>query len=313
VTLTIGVDVGGTKVAAGVVDQGGRVLQEVQRPTPSSSPETAEVIAAAVETLRAEHEVAAVGIGAAGFVDESRSVVRFAPNLAWRDEPLRAEVRARVGLPVVVENDANAMAWGEARFGAGRGEDHLLAVTVGTGIGGGMVICGELYRGRFGIAAEVGHLRVVPGGRRCGCGNAGCWEQYASGRALVRQAQELAAVSPLVGARLLELGGSPAGIDGPHVTRAAAEGDPAAVECLAAVGGWLGQGLADLAAVLDPGVFVVGGGVSAAGELLLEPARTAYAGALTGRGHRPMAEIRVAELGQQAGIVGAADLARRKS
>ncbi len=313
-TLTIGVDVGGTKVASGVVDPVGRILRAASMPTPSTSAaETAEAIATMVGALRASYDVEAVGIGAAGFVDEARSVVRFAPNLAWREEPLRAEVSARVGLPVVVENDANAMAWAEARFGAGRDEDHLVAVTVGTGIGGGMVLDGQLYRGRFGLGAEFGHVRVVPEGRRCGCGNTGCWEQYASGRALVREAQELATASPVRAGRLLELGGGVvAGITGPEVTSAAIEGDPAAIECFAIVGRWLGQGLADLAATLDPGVFVIGGGVSAADDLLLGPARSAYAAALTGRGHRPLADIRVAELGPQAGLVGAADLARHR-
>ncbi len=213
----------------------------------------------------------------------------------------------------MVENDANAMAWGEARYGAGRGEDHLVCVTVGTGIGGGLVLGGEVYRGRFGIGAEFGHMRVVPDGRRCGCGNRGCWEQYASGRALVSEARELAAVAPALAGRLLELaGGRVGGINGPQVTQAAREGDPAALECFNAVGSWLGQGLADLAASLDPGRFVIGGGVSAAGDLLLDPARAAYGTALTGRGHRPVAEIRVAELGPEAGLVGAADLARRR-
>lgn len=313
-TLTIGVDVGGTKVASGVVDPVGRILRAASMPTPSTSAvETAEAIATMVGALRQSYDVEAVGIGAAGFVDEARSVVRFAPNLAWREEPLRAEVSARVGLPVVVENDANAMAWAEARFGAGRDEDHLVAVTVGTGIGGGMVLDGQLYRGRFGLGAEFGHVRVVPAGRRCGCGNTGCWEQYASGRALVREAQELATASPVRAGRLLELGGGVvAGITGPEVTSAAIEGDPAAIECFAIVGRWLGQGLADLAATLDPGVFVIGGGVSAADDLLLGPARSAYAAALTGRGHRPLADIRVAELGPEAGLVGAADLARHR-
>jgi glucokinase len=313
-TLTIGVDVGGTKVASGVVDPVGRILRAASMPTPSTSAaETAEAIATMVGALRQSYDVEAVGIGAAGFVDEARSVVRFAPNLAWREEPLRAEVSARVGLPVVVENDANAMAWAEARFGAGRDEDHLVAVTVGTGIGGGMVLDGQLYRGRFGLGAEFGHVRVVPEGRRCGCGNTGCWEQYASGRALVREAQELATASPVRAGRLLELGGGVvAGITGPEVTSAAIEGDPAAIECFAIVGRWLGQGLADLAATLDPGVFVIGGGVSAADDLLLGPARSAYAAALTGRGHRPLADIRVAELGPEAGLVGAADLARHR-
>ena len=311
--LTIGVDVGGTKVAAGVVDDRGEILEQVRRPTPSTNPEeTADVIAEVVELLKDKFEdVSAVGLGAAGFVDETRSTVLFAPNLAWRDEPIKEKVEGRVGMPVIVENDANATAWGEARFGAGRGESHLVCVTLGTGIGGGIISEGRLYRGRFGIGAEVGHFRVVPDGRRCGCGNRGCWEQYASGNALVHEARHLARVAPAMAARLLELaGGTPEEISGPEITQAAREGDPAALESFRTVAKWAGQGLADLAAILDPGAFVIGGGLSDAGDLILEPIREAFANALTGRGHRPMADVRIAELGSAAGIVGAADLAR---
>jgi glucokinase len=312
--LTIGVDVGGTKVAAGVVDEQGRVLARTRRPTPSSTPADVEdVIADCVDELRAGHQVEAVGLGAAGFVDIERSRVLVAPNLSWRDEPLRDAVSARIGLPVVVENDANAAAWAEHRFGAGRGEDHLVVVTVGTGIGGGIVVDGRLHRGRHGVGAEFGHLQVVPGGRRCGCGQNGCWEQYCSGRALLREAREIADVRRTYGARLLELGGGrPEGIQAREVTLAAQEGDPAARECFEVVGRWLGQGLADLAAVLDPGAFVVGGGVADAGELLLAPARRVFAARLTGTGARPHAQIRLAQLGNEAGLVGAADLARHR-
>ncbi|MCP2338469.1 ROK family glucokinase [Actinomadura rupiterrae] len=311
--LTIGVDVGGTKVAAGVVDDRGNILEKVRRPTPSTNPkETADTIAEVVDLLKGKFEdVSAVGLGCAGFVDETRSVVMFAPNLAWRNEPIKAIVEGLVGLPVVVENDANATAWGEARYGAGRGHDFMVLVALGTGIGGGLVIDGELYRGRFGVGAEYGHYRVVPDGRRCGCGNRGCWEQYASGNALVYEARELARVSPALAGRLLELGGGkPEGINGPQVTEAAREGDAAALECFRTIAQWTGQGLADLTAVLDPGCFVIGGGLSDAGDLLLEPVRQAFANALTGRGHRPLPQIKIAELGSAAGIVGAADLAR---
>ncbi|WP_067478349.1 ROK family glucokinase [Actinomadura hibisca] len=311
--LTIGVDVGGTKVAAGVVDDRGAILERVRRPTPSTNPqETAEVIAEVVDLLRGKFEdVTAVGLGAAGFVDETRSTVLFAPNLAWREEPLKKKVEEMVGLPVVVENDANATAWGEARFGAGRGHDFVVLIALGTGIGGGIIINGELYRGRFGIGAEMGHFRVVPDGRRCGCGNRGCWEQYASGNALVHEARDLARVAPAMAGRLLELGdGKPEGISGPEITQAAREGDQAALECFRTVAQWAGQGLADLSAILDPGLFIIGGGLSDAGDLLLDPIKKAFGDALTGRGHRPVPEIRIAELGSAAGIVGAADLAR---
>jgi glucokinase len=312
VTLTIGVDVGGTKVAAGVVDADGIILAQARRPTPSTSPPDVEkTIADLVLELRANHDIEAVGIGAAGFIDADRATVLFAPNLAWRDEPLRDEVAKLVGLPVVVENDANAAAWGEYRYGAGRGESHMLCVTVGTGIGGGIVMDGHLYRGRFGIGAEFGHMQVVPDGRRCGCGQRGCWEQYCSGRALLHEAREIADVQKGYGQRLLELGnGRPEGIEAPEVTTAAREGDPAALACFEEVGTWLGQGLADLASSFDPAVFVIGGGVADAGELLLGPARRVFAERLTGTTHRPHAEIRIAALGNQAGLIGAADLAR---
>jgi glucokinase len=311
-TLTVGVDVGGTKVAAGVVDEDGNILAMTRRPTPSTSPNDVEhTIADVVAELCAAHEVEAVGIGAAGFIDADRATVLFAPNLAWRDEPLRDEVSKLIGLPVVVENDANAAAWGEYRFGAGRGVEHLVCVTVGTGIGGGIVLNGALYRGRFGIGAEFGHMQVVPDGRRCGCGQRGCWEQYCSGRALLHEAREIADVQKGYGQRLLELGdGRPEGIEAPEVTTAAREGDPAALACFEEVGTWLGQGLADLASSFDPAVFVIGGGVADAGELLLGPARRVFAERLTGTTHRPHAEIRIAALGNQAGLIGAADLAR---
>jgi len=316
--LTIGVDVGGTKVAAGLVDSSGTILARTRRPTPSASPADVEdVIAECVRELvddpAAAAGVEAVGIGAAGFITADRSVVLVAPNLSWRNEPLREAVAERIGLPVVVENDGNAAAWAEFRFGAGRGEQHLVVVTVGTGIGGGIVLNGELYRGRYGIGAEFGHMRVSESGRRCGCGQHGCWEQYCSGRALLHEAREIADVQRGYGKRLLELGdGRPEGIEAIEVTQAAREGDPAALDCFEEVGSWLGQGLADLAAVLDPGAFVIGGGVADAGELLVAPARRVFDERLTGTHARPQAEIRLAELGNDAGLVGAADLARHR-
>ena len=225
-SLTIGVDVGGTKVAAGVVDERGTVVEKLRRATPSSSPaRTEQVIAGAVTELLSRHRVHAVGLGAAGFIDEERASVRFAPNLAWREEPLRLRVEDLIGLPVVVENDANASAWAEVRFGAARGHAHVIWVGVGTGIGAGIVLDGRLYRGQWGMAGEPGHYRVVPDGRLCGCGNRGCWEQYASGSALVAEAREFAQRSPGAAARLLQLaGGSTDGITGAQVTQAARAG-----------------------------------------------------------------------------------------
>lgn len=309
--LAIGIDIGGTKVAAGVVDEAGCILARTRRPTPSHDEErVVDVVVEVVQELRAQHDVAVIGVGAAGWVDVARSRVMFAPNLAWRDAPLRDQIAARIDVPVVIENDANAAAWGEYRFGAGEQQRDVVVITVGTGIGGGLIFNGTLYRGRFGGAGEPGHVRVVPDGRLCGCGNRGCWEQYCSGGALVRAAREIATGRPDDAKRLLELAGDVESIDGPVVTRAAQEGDAAAIECFDEIGRWLGQGLADLAAVLDPGRFVIGGGVCEAGELLLGPARETFAAVLSGRGHRPLADIVAARLGSEAGVIGAADLAR---
>ncbi|GAB3495879.1 ROK family glucokinase [Nocardiopsis coralliicola] len=310
----IGVDIGGTKIAAGAVDAEGTVLASTRRPTPfGDAAALAEAVAAAVAELRAEVPgAAAVGIGTAGFVDEERARIILAGNLGLRGEPVRDRIAALVGLPVVVENDANAAAWAEARFGAGRGARNTVVVTLGTGVGGAVVIDGELRRGGFGAAGEVGHYRMVPYGRRCPCGNQGCWEQYASGSALAAEARDLAAADPERGARLLaDAGGDPAAVTGPAVTRAARDGDPGALECFARVGAWVGAGLADLAAILDPELFVIGGGVAEAGDIVLDPARAAYADGVTGRRTRRLADIRPAVLGSAAGVIGAADLALR--
>ncbi len=312
--LAIGVDIGGTKVAAGVVDESGGVLALVRRPTPGEDVAgTEDAIAESVAELAERYDVVAVGVGAAGWIANDRATVLFSPHLAWRDEPLRDALVDRIGLPVTVENDANAAAWAEYRYGAARGERVVCCVTLGTGIGGGLVVSGVLYRGASGVACEWGHMVAVPDGRRCACGNRGCWEMYASGTALARDARELAEVSPVAAHRLLELvDGDPAALTGTDVTIAAREGDPAAVEIFTAMGRWLGRGIADLAAIIDPSVVVIGGGVSEAGVLLLAPAQEAFAANLTGRGFRPAAPIRLAALGPEAGLIGAADLARRR-
>src|SRR5260221_6618599 len=220
--LTIGVDIGGTKILAGVVDEHGKILDSCKVATPEDSDKTADAIAEAVGRVMGDYEISAVGLGAAGFIDADRATVLFAPNVSWLNEPMKSRIEQRVGLPVVVENDANAAAWGEAKFGAAAGHDDVVVITVGTGIGGGLILNGKLYRGRFGIGGEPGHYRVVPDGRPCGCGNKGCFEQYASGNALVRAARERAQAAPGKAKALLALGdGTIDGIDGSHVTEAA--------------------------------------------------------------------------------------------
>jgi len=311
----IGVDIGGTKIAAGVVDDEGRILAQTRRDTqPDDAASIDAAIADAYAELSAQHKVGAIGLAAAGFVAADRSGVLFAPNIAWRDYPLRDRVAALVDadVEIVVENDANAAGWAEFRFGAARDVDDMLTLTIGTGLGGAVVSNGALVRGFAGVAAEVGHMRVVPGGHYCGCGHEGCWEQYASGSALVRDAQAAAIAYPERAARILALAGGDADkVVGPHVTQAAQEGDELATHLLAELGRWIGEGAASVAALLDPAMIVIGGGVAAAGDLVLEPARKGFGEQLSARGHRPEATIVVASMGNDAGIVGAADLARR--
>lgn len=314
--LAIGVDIGGTKVAGGLVDAGGAVLARTRRDTPhrSTSPRVVEdVICDVVDDLvaQADSRPVAVGIGAAGFVAADRATVVFAPHLSWRHEPLRERLATRIDLPVFIDNDANAACWSEWRFGKAVGETHLVMVTLGTGIGGAVLHDGKIQRGRFGIAGEFGHMQVVPDGHRCECGNRGCWEQYASGRALVREARSLIAAGSPIAVDLSErVGGDLDRVTGPMITEAARAGEPTAAELLAEIGTWLGIGLANLANAFDPGTFVIGGGVSDAGRLLLDPARDAFRKHLVGRGYRPEARIVRARLGNEAGLVGAADLAR---
>ena len=313
----VGVDIGGTKVAGGLVAPDGTILDSARRSTPGSSvADTEDAIVAVVEELAGRHggPVVGVGVGAAGWFDRTGDTVLFSPHLAWRNSTLRADLMARLRCPLWVGNDADAAAWAEFRYGAARGADLALMITLGTGIGGGIVMDGRLQRGAHGVAGEWGHMRVVPDGRLCACGNRGCWEQYASGTALGQTAREVAATSPAAAGRLLErVGGRAAELTGEHVAQAARDGDPLALELVAEVGTWLGQGIADLAAVLDPGVVVIGGGVSVLDEMVLRPARERLQRALPGRGFRPGPEVVVAQLGAQAGLVGAADLVRREA
>ncbi|HHU09944.1 MAG TPA: ROK family glucokinase [Intrasporangiaceae bacterium] len=315
--VSIGIDIGGTKVAGGVVGPDGVIAGRRRRDTPHLSTAATvieDLIVEVVEELMTgldPESVAAIGIGAAGFVAADRATVVFAPHLSWRDEPLRERLQHRLPKPVFIDNDANAAVWAEWRFGAARGHSHVVMITLGTGIGGGLLWEGQVIRGGHGIAGEYGHMQVVPDGIRCQCGNRGCWEQYASGNALVREARALVTSrSPIAMDMISRVDGDPANLTGPLITEAAREGDRMAIELLAEIGTWLGVGMANLAAAFDPGIFIVGGGVSAAGDLLLDPARVAFAKQLTGRGHRPEARIVVAELGNDAGLIGAADLAR---
>lgn len=291
----MGVDVGGTKVLAGLVGADGEVLRTVRLPSGGRTSTVAtleETLTEAVRLVSQDASPLGVGVAAAGFVDVRGESVAFAPHLPWRDAPVRQRLAERWGLPVALENDATCATWAEVEHGALRGVEQGVVVAVGTGIGGGVVSGGRVVRGATGMAGEFGHARVVPDGRRCPCGLSGCWEQYVSGPALLRAA-------------------GPGHADGPAVTSAAQAGDSAALAAFAEVGTWLGIGVANLVAALDPEVVVVGGGVGRAGELLLQPARRALAEHLVGGAHRQPPAVVPARFREQAGVIGAAALARR--
>jgi glucokinase len=309
--LTVGVDVGGTSVRAGAVDAEGALLDPARCPTPRSDGALEAAVAGVVTELAGRHRVGAVGLALAGFVTPDRRGVRFAPHLSWRDAPVADRIAGRLGLPVVVEHDANAAALAERRFGAASGSATVVFVAIGTGIGSALLVDGEIYRGAHGVAPELGHLRVVPQGRACACGKHGCWERYCSGTALAATTVELLARDPGRSPALGRLvARDPGLVTGRRVAAAAREGDPVASAAMADLARWLGEGLALVADVFDPELVVIGGGVSEAAPLFLDEAREHYAMTLTGAGHRPLARIRTAQLGEAAAVVGAAELAR---
>ncbi len=311
----IGIDIGGTKIAGALVTETGEILRLERRSTPAGdSVAIVDTVVEVVNLLRDGQEVIAAGVAAPGFIDASQSIVYYAPNINFRSEPFRQHLMELLpGLDITIDNDANAAGWAEYRFGAGRGFDHMTMLTIGTGVGGALVTDGRLQRGGFGAAGEIGHLRVVPGGLPCGCGAKGCIEQYGSGRALLRFANDIADVGG-IGQNLADVRAASGGVlDGVAVGALIADHDPGALAALRELGSWLGQACASLSAVLDPQVFVFGGGVAVAGDLLLDPIREAYVAHLPARGFHPEPEFRVAELVNDAGVVGAADLARLHS
>jgi glucokinase len=308
----LGVDLGGTKILAAVVDEAGRVAATARAATPQAGPSAVvEAIAAtANRALEAaglsRGAVRAAGVGAPGPADPATGMVYAPPNLhGWRDVALGDLVGERLGMPVAIENDANAAALGEHWVGAGRGVDDLLYITVGTGIGGGLILRGRVYYGVSGTAGEVGHMVIVPGGPRCACGRLGCLEAVASGPAIAREARAALAAGR---ASVLSAVAAEA-LDAREVARAAAAGDPLAREVFARAARYLGLATANLVNLLNPALVVVGGGVARAGELLLGPVRRIVAAEAF---ERPAAAVQIvpAALGPRAGALGAAAAAR---
>ena len=309
----IGIDIGGTKIAGALVSERGEIIEEDRVPTPiTGSEQIVDAVVAMIERLQVGHEVRAAGVAAPGFIDAAQSTVYYTPNISWRHEPLRQRLTDRLDLDITIDNDANAAGWAEFRFGAGRLYSDMTMLTIGTGVGGAIVTQDRLFRGGFGVGAELGHMRVVPDGLLCGCGARGCIEQYGSGRALLRMANTIANIGG-IGHGLAVVREQRGVLSGPDVADLIVAGDAGALQALRELGTWLGQACASLSAVLDPQVFVFGGGVAVAGDLLLDPVREAYLSLLPARGFHPEPEFVIAELVNDAGVVGAADLARLHS
>lgn len=310
----VGIDIGGTKIAGAVVDEQGNIVAARRVPTDASDVKSIEdAVVAMVEDLRQEFEVAAVGVAAAGFIDAAQSEIYYAPNLAWRNEPFRDKLQARIDLPVIIENDANAAGWAEFVHGAGALTSDMVMLTIGTGVGGAVVLNDRLLRGGFGVGGELGHIRLIPDGIQCGCGVHGCFEPYGSGRALQRYCEEIADTqADGIGAELARVRAENGGeLNGTLISQLSQAKDPGALEALRILGTYIGTAAASLGAVLDPQLFVIGGGVAQAGEDLLGPIREAYRAHHPAHGFHPEATFVIAELVNDAGVVGAADIARR--
>ncbi len=308
--LGIGLDIGGTKVLGAIVDETGALLDEYRVPSPTDTwDQLLGAIADTVGHLRTRRaDVACVGIGAAGMVDLD-GAIHYAPNVpAFRSTLVRVDVQAAVGLPTVVDNDANVAAYAEARFGVARGMKDAMVITLGTGIGGGVIVNGQVLRGAHGFAAEVGHFQIDPHGPRCACGEIGHWEAIASGTALGVMARAAAARGELANV-LAAAGGDPAAVRGPDVSAAGHAGDPDALALIDAYAFNVAIGLVGLANIFDPGVIAIAGGLANDGELFLAPIRRHFLGHIEGAPHRPTPEIVPARLGERAGVIGAAILA----
>lgn len=311
----LGVDLGGTKIRTALVDGTGRIVARDYRETRAEEGPDAgleRILAAAdavlVQAGLSRSHIAAVGIGSPGPLDIERGVIVSPPNLpGWGAFPLRQRVQDALGITTVLENDANAAALGEHRFGAGRGAKHMIYVVAGTGIGGGLILNGELYRGVSGMAGEIGHTTLLPGGPLCGCGNRGCLEALAAGPAIARAARERIAAG--MSTTMTELALSdPRRITARLVAEAAAQGDEIARQVLSEAMDYLGLGIANLVNILNPELIVIGGGLANIGEALLGPVRRA----IEQHAFFSLAQtVRVvkAELGDDAGALGAAAVA----
>ncbi|MDH2393976.1 ROK family protein [Streptomyces sp. HNM0663] len=307
----IGLDIGGTKIAGGVVTEAGETTQVLRIPTPREGGADAmlQALMKVIDRLRDRTPgIEAIGVGAAGMVEWPTGLIRCAPNNAYDELPLQDLLTERTGLPITVENDANAAAWAEWRFGQGANYRNGLLLTIGTGIGGGIILNDQLYRGDVGIGSEVGHIVINPEhGSLCGCGVTGCLEAQASGTALGRMGREAAAADPT--GLLASLHGGPGSVTGETVFSAAEHGDPTARALFDKLGYWLGAGIASLVNIFNPEIVLIGGGLVTTRQYLFPPTQASFEQFVFAGSQRKLPLIECARLGAEAGLVGAAALA----
>ena len=308
--LTIGIDIGGTKISAGVVDSSGNLIDLSKYSTPAEGgKELISSVISLVKEFNKKHEIKGIGISIAALISSDYGTIVGAPNIANLSKLNFAnEIKEEFKLPIIIENDANAAMWAEFKFGSAKGLNPVMFFIIGTGVGGGLVIDGKLFKGANGIGAEFGHMCVVPNGLLCGCGSKGCIEQYASGGALIRYANEALLANPDKSEELLSFGEGK--LSGTALTKGAKAGNELALAAFSKQADWLGLACASYSLIIDPQAIIIGGGVVDAGELFLAPVRAAM------RKYMPFAESHVppkiiaAKFGNDAGLIGAADLVR---
>ena len=308
--LTIGIDIGGTKISAGVVDSSGNLIDSSRCSTPAEGGK--ELISSVINLIKEfnkKYEIKGIGISIAALISSDYGTIVGAPNIANLSKlNFVNEIKEEFELPIIIENDANAAMWAEFKFGNAKSLNPVMFFIIGTGVGGGLVIDGKLFKGVKGIGAEFGHMCVVPDGLSCGCGSKGCLEQYASGGALIRYANEALLANPDKSEEVLSFGEGK--LSGTALTKAAKAGNELALAAFSKQADWLGLACASYSLIIDPQAIIIGGGVVDAGELFLAPVRAAM------RKYMPFAESHVppkiiaAKFGNDAGLIGAADLVR---
>ena len=309
--LSVGVDVGGTKIAAGLVDDKGNIvdIEKINTENEDLQQLNADIISL-IKKLVGKNNVSSIGIATTGFVSKTRDIILFGTNINHKNYNFKKALQKELAYKIVIENDADAAGWAEYKYGSGKEYESMVMVTSGTGIGGALIINDQLVRGAFGKAGEIGHMKIVPNGRFCSCGLQGCWEAYASGSALVENANNILKSNPKSVENIVScsIDGK---ITGPNITKLAFQDDKVAKNLIENVGWWLGLGISNIATIIDPEIIIIGGGVSAGKNILLDGVKKGYESNLSAGAYVEKAPIVLANYDNNAGIIGVADLSRK--